>query len=72
MNSVMTSLSHNEMQQLEVTSFKRLLNVAARPGVQRDSAPGPGSSQSLESLESLESLVLDAEHWVHQLIVDVH
>lgn len=38
----------------------------------------PGSSQSLESmeslasLESLESLVLDAQHWVHQLIVDMH
>lgn len=64
MNSLMTSLFHNEMQQ-----FGSDVNDAAHPGVQRDSGSGPGSSQSLESLESL---VLDAEHWVHQLIVDVH
>lgn len=69
MNSLMTSLFHNEMQQFGSDVSDAAHPGVQVPGVQRDSGSGPGSSQSLESLESL---VLDAEHWVHQLIVDVH
>lgn len=65
MNLLMNSLSHNEMQQLEVTSMMQHVQES-RSLESRETGSGPGSSQSLESL------VLDAEHWVHQLIVDVH